>query len=198
MAEPWYTTELPPLAGPDDVKAVLGRDLTSEEQQRVVPILEKASELFRRRSGQQFTPGQSTVRLKSNGGEVRLPQRPVVTVTSVTRDDGTAVPYTLFGQVLTVPLGAHQFVRVSYTHGGVVPDVVRLCIAEIAKRVLSIDESAAAGATARMRVDGPFTTQESYAAWAVGGQTMLSPDDIALADTFNKKLGGTMVARPCR
>ena len=194
MAE--FTTTLPPLADVDDVAAAFGRDLTSDEQDRVEAILEKASELFRRRSGQQFTEGTSTVRLKVNGGEVRLTQRPVVSVASVTLDDGTDVSWSLFGSVLTVPLRSSDFVRVTYTHGGDVPDVVRLCIAELAKRVLSIDANAAAGETSHMDVDGPFTTQRSYATWAQGGQTMLAPDDLALADSFKRSYGGVVVMRP--
>lgn len=193
---PWYTTELPPLAAPEDVEAVLGRDLTSDEAKKVVPILEKASELFRRRSGQQFTPGESLVRLKVNGGEVRLPQRPVVAVQTVTADDGTPVLWSLFGSVLTVSLRSSDFVRVAYEHGGEVPDVVRLCVAEIGKRVLSIAPAAATGVTQEGHTDGPFSDQYTYATWAQGGQTMLAPDDAALADSFKKKYGGVVVMRP--
>src|SRR5690606_23180733 len=116
------------LASAADVKKALGRDLTAEELIKIEPVLDKASELFRLRSGQQFTPGTSTVRLKVNGGEVRLPQRPVVSVESVTDDHGNPVSYSLFGSVLTTHLRSHEFVRVSYTHGGEVPDVVRTAI----------------------------------------------------------------------
>src|SRR5690606_16716463 len=121
------------LASAEDVEAVLGRDLTTEEAVRVEPVLDKASELFRRASGQGFTAGTSTVRLKVNGGQVYLTQRPVVSVESVTDDDGTEVGFDLFGQWLTVDRVSHQFVRVAYSHGGAVPDLVRLTVAEVAK-----------------------------------------------------------------
>lgn len=188
--------EYVPLASSDDVKAVLGRDLTSGESAKVGAVMAKASELFRLRSGQMFTPGESVVRLKVDGGEVRLPQRPVVAVESVTRDDGTPVQWSLFGSVLTVPLRSSDFVRVTYSHGGVVPEVVKQCIAEVAARVLTVDPVAATGVTQHGKTDGPFSEQFTFAAWAVGGQTLLSPADEALAASFRVKLGHTVVLRP--
>lgn len=187
------------LATSVDVKAALGRDLTAPELVRVEAILDKASELFRSRrySGQLFTAGTSTVRLKVTADYVTLVQRPVVSVESVTMDDGTAVAFDRFGGKLTltgVPAGS--FVRVSYAHGGAVPELVRLTIAEIAKKVLSIAPAAAAGMTSNMRVTGPFTDQETYATWAQGGQTMLSPDDAATALSFRVKSYGSIIQVP--
>lgn len=184
------------LASVEDVKEALGRDLTPEELIKVEPILDKASELFRLRSGQQFTPGASTVRLKVNGGEVRLPQRPVVDVEAVTLDDGSAVAFDLFGSVLTTSLRSHAFVRVTYTHGGDVPEVVRLCIADIGRKVLEIPKAARGGLSQFSKTDGPFSESGTYAAWAVGAQTMLAPDDNALADTFRVRYGNAIVQRP--
>jgi hypothetical protein len=97
------------LAMTADVRAALGRDLTTVETIRAEPILDKASELFRNRSGQDFTAGTSTVRLKVNGGKVYLPQRPATAVTKVVivLDDGTELPVTYIqhGQWLTVSYG---------------------------------------------------------------------------------------------
>jgi len=183
------------LASANDVAESLGRDLTTEESTKVESILDKASELFRLRSGQQFTAGSSLVRLKVNGGVVRLPQRPVVSVESVTDDEGYPVGYTRFGSVLTTVLRSHQFVRVSYTHGGDVPDVVRLCIADIARKVLEIPADARGGLSQFSTTDGPFSNSGTYASWAVGGQTMLAPDDAALADTFRGHYGSVIVQR---
>jgi len=177
------------LASSTDVAEALGRDLTSDEEARVGAILDKASELFRRRSGQQFTPGTSLVRLKVNGGKVYLPQRPVVSVDSVTDDDGNAIEHTLFGQWLTTCLSSHRFVRVTYSHGAEeVPDLVRLCIAEIAAKVLSISPKARAGITQGTTTTGPFTDTETYATWAIGGQTMLAPDDDKFALSYRLKV----------
>lgn len=183
------------LATSADVKAALGRDLTPSETARVGAILDKASELFRRRSGQMFTAGSSVVRLKVNGGRVCLPQRPVVSVASVTDDRGDAVEYDLSGQWLTVPLLSHEFVTVDYSHGGTVPDVVRLAVADLARRVLLVHQDASTGVSQRSETTGPFTESQTFAAWAVGGQTMLSPDDVALADSFRAKIPTVWVQR---
>lgn len=184
------------LASTADVVAALGRELTSDEFARVGAILDKASELFRRRSGQQFTEGTSEVRLKVNGGKVFLPQRPVTAVTSVVDDDGDAVEYTQFKQWLTVPLLSHEFATVTYTHGGEVPDVVRLCIADIARKVLGISPKAMSGAVQATVTAGPYSRNETYATWAQGGQTMLAPDDAALADSFRIRIPNVIVQRP--
>lgn len=184
------------LATSDDVKAALGRDLTADETARVGAILDKASELFRRRSGQQFTTGTSTVRLKVNGGKVYLPQRPVTTVTTVVDDDGDTVAYTLFGQWLTVDMRSDQFITVTYDHGGTVPDIVRLCIADIGRKILGISPDAMSGAVQATVSAGPYSRNETYATWAQGGQTMLAPDDAALADSFKARIPGVIVQTP--
>jgi len=184
------------LASQADVEAALGRDLTSDEASRVDAILDKASELFRRRSGQDFTVGSSQVRLRVSDGKVYLPQRPVIAVTEVIDDDGNAYSTRRFKQQLTLTDCLAEFVIVTYSHGGDVPDVVRLCIADIARKVLSIDPSAVKGMTQYSETTGPFTEQQTYAAWAVGGQTMLAPDDAALADSFRRRLPSLIVQRP--
>lgn len=173
------------LASAEDVEEVLGRSLTSTEQIRVEPILNKASELFRRESGQTFTDGTSEVRLRVRGGDtVYLPQRPVVSVESVVDDDGETVEYTYRGQTLTLTQTGPLWVVVEYTHGGDVPDLVKLAVAEIGAVVLRIDSLALTGVTQTQETTGPFSRQSSYAAWAIGGATRLSPEDVALARSF--------------
>lgn len=187
------------LASEGDVKAALGRDLTTEESARVGAILDKTSELFRLRSGQQFTFGTSAVRLRVVADKVTLTQRPVVSVESVTVDEagGAAVAHGLYQSTLTVSgVQAGSFVRVEYTHGGEAPALVRLTVAEIAKKILSISAKAAAGLTSSTEVTGPYTEQEAYATWAVGGQTMLAPDDAAIAESFRVRSYGAIVQTP--
>lgn len=179
----------------------MGRDLTASELIKVEPILDAASELFRRRSGQTFTTGTSTVRLKVNGGRVYLPQVPVTTVTSVVDDDAVAVTHTLAGQWITLDVystsaDSASFVTVVYAHGGTVPDLVRTTIADLARKVLSIDDRASTGLSQFAHTEGPFTDSGTYAAWAVGGQTMLSPTDAALADSYRVKVPTVWVAAP--
>jgi hypothetical protein len=184
-----------PLASSADVATALGVDaLTAEQNQRAPGVLAKASNVFRFIAKQDFTPGTSTVRVKVDGGQVRLQQEPVTAVASVVDDHGNAVDYTRAGQLLTLthacgsrrprPLGSHEFVTVTYSHGGDVPDDVRQCIAEIAAKVLSIDKRARAGIASGTRTAGHFTEVNNYAAWAIGGATTLAPDDEKLALSF--------------
>jgi hypothetical protein len=173
------------LATADDVVEFLGRALTSAEVTRVEPILDKASELFRKESGQQFTSGTSENRLRVRGGTtVYLPQRPVVSVEALTDDDGVDVEYTRYKQEVTLDSAGPGWVRVEYTHGGAVPDLVRLAVAEIGAVVLRIDSQALAGASQTQETTGPFSRQSSYASWAIGGAARLSPDDVQLARSF--------------
>lgn len=181
------------LADQEDVEAAFGRDLTSAEEERVNAILEKASELFRLESGQEFTSGRSEVRVKVNGGRAYLRQRPATVVHSVKDDHGRDVPFTLFKQWLTVPRISHEFVIVDYSHGGAVPDLVRLTIADVARQVLSINPNAAEGVTQYSETTGPFTDQFTYATWAQGGATRLAPDDLAVARSFRVKVPNVWV-----
>lgn len=189
------------LAVAADVVAAMGRALTSSEVTQVEPILDMASELFRRRSGQMFTTGTSTVRLKVNGARVYLPQVPVTTVTSVVDDGGAAVAYTLAGNWLTLNAASASadsasFVTVAYSHGGTVPELVRLTIADLARKVLSIDPRAITGLSQFSATEGPYSDSGTYAAWAVGGQTMLSPTDAALADSYRVRIPTIWVQTP--
>lgn len=181
------------LASEADVKEAFGRDLTPDEKARVGAILDKASELFRSASRQHFTKGRSTVHLKVNGGRVYLRQRKATEVHSVRNDAGQTVPHSLLGQWLTVPLGSHGFVVVDYSHGGDVPDLVRLTIADVARQVLSINPNAAEGVTQYSETTGPFTDQFTYATWAQGGSTRLAPDDLAVAQSFKVKIPNVWV-----
>lgn len=189
------------LASEEDVARQLGRDLTSAEEERVGGILAKASGLFRRLSRQDFTAGESTVRLKVNGGEVRLEQVPAVAVAAVVDDDGVEIDHVHAGQRLTVarngcPLASHEFVTVTYTHGDEVPDLVRETIAEIAAKVLRVDPKAASGVTNGTETVGPFSNTNTYAGWAVGGTTALSPEDKDVALSYRYKGTQVIVCQP--
>lgn len=182
------------LASLSDVTAALGRDLTHEESLRVGAILDKASELFRRRSGQQFTPGESVDRVKITANWVELVQRPVNEILLVEDDDENAVAFERFeSKLFLTGRCAGRFVRVAYTHGGDVPDLVRLTVADIARKVLLIDPKAVSGVTQRGETTGPFSEQYTYATWAQGGQTMLAPDDATIAASFRVKRYGSIV-----
>lgn len=190
-----------PLAGPDDVAKVLGRDLTEAEEDRAAGVLAKASALFRRYARRDFTAGETTVRLKVNGGEVYLEQIPAAAVSEVLADDGTEIVHELFGQRLTVtrngcPLASHEFVTVTYTYDELIPDDVRETIAEIAAKVLRIPAAAAAGLASQTRSAGPFSESNTYAGWAVGGATSLSPEDRAVAESYRYRGTQVIVQQP--
>lgn len=182
------------IASLDDVEAVMGRTLTSAETPLADFALDKASEMFRREAKQRFTSGSSTVRLKINGGRVRLTQYPVVTVSTVVNDDAEAVTYTRVGQWLNVSLSSGQYVTVTYSHGGDAPDLVRLAIAEVAARHVLLDDQARKGVSQFAHTEGPFTESGTFAAWAVGGQVTLSPEDKALARSFRAVVPTILVA----
>ncbi|WP_043737669.1 hypothetical protein [Nocardia asiatica] len=189
------------LASDEDVADVLGRSLTESETARVAGILIKASDLFRKIAGQDFTPGESTVRLKVEGGCVRLAQSPVEDVESVVDDEGLEVDFTVRDQWLRVtrngyPLASHEFVTVTYSHGGPVPDLVRITIAEIAAKVLDIPKEAKASIASQSRTVGPFSENNTYAAWAVGGATSLSPEDRAIAESYRYRGTKVIVQQP--
>jgi len=186
------------LASAVDVAAVLGRELTSDETARVGAILDEASVKFRREARQQFTPGTSTVRLKVNGRRVFLPQRPVNDV-HVVADPDTAAPleYSIEdGSWLVVDRSSARFVRVTYSHGGVVPDDIRLAVAALAKRVLLIPRDAEQGKTQVSSTDGPFTDAYTIATWAQGAQVLLSPEDVRLARSYRVAVPRVWVAQP--
>lgn len=181
------------LATEEDVTDALGRDLTPDEQARIGAILDKASELFRSASGQTFTAGRSTVRVKVNGGRAFLRQKPVTVVHSVASDDGRDVSWARIGRWLSIPKRSHEFVNVDYSHGGQVPDLVRLTIADIARQILSIDPVASSGVSQFSETTGPFTDQLTYATWAQGGATRLSPEDLAVARSFQVRIPNVWV-----
>lgn len=185
--------ELAALATADDVAAAFGRPLTEEEAGRADWILARLSDLFRREARQDFTVASYTHRVKVNGGHVRLPRSPVISVEAVRDDWGNPVVWEQRQGYLAVPLRSDAFVVVVYTAGyAEVPGVVVSQIADAARRVLSIAPEAAAGISQIHETTGPFSGQMSVASWAVGGQTMLSPDDIRLARSYRPARAGNV------
>lgn len=183
------------LASKKDVEALIGRDLTAGEVQRLPEILAKLSELFRAESGQAFTPGTSTQLVKVNGGKAYLRQRPVVSVSSVELENGSEITgFRCRGQWLYVPGVANGMVWVTYSHGAEeIPDLVRTTIADAARQVLEIDPAAVSGRSQESEGTGPFVGSTSYATWAQGGSTRLSPEDRVTARGFRVRTGNVWV-----
>lgn len=181
-----------PLASVSDLEAALGRDLNETEKRRAEFVLDKLSAAFRDRARQTFTVEQYTHRLKVDGGGRLFPTRtPLLAVHSVTTDDGTPVAWQLRHGFVQVDMPASDFLVVTYSAGlAEVPATVRLQLADSARRILTIPDAAAQGATQSTDTTGPFTQSRQYATWAVGGQALLSPDDQALADSYRPRRAG--------
>lgn len=181
------------LASPEDVAGVLGRSLTEEEGPRVDHLLKLLSEKFCKEAKSRFVIETFTHRVKVNGGHARPRRTPLLDVLSVVDDDGVPVPYRQRHGYVAVDLPSDRFVVMTYRAGyEQVPAAVVEQIVDSVLRVLRIDPQAASGATQSTQTAGPFSTNRSFAAWAVGGQTTLSPDDIALARTYRPKRAGNV------
>src|SRR5688572_4393625 len=84
---------MPDLATTTDLAARLGRALTATEATRAVPYLADASQRIRTYTRQTFTAeAGDTVVLRPVGMELRLPQRPVTAVNSVTAVGWAGIP----------------------------------------------------------------------------------------------------------
>jgi len=169
------------LATIANVEARLGRSLTAGETTKANAWLTDASAMFVQRAVQQFEVGNSVIRLFPRDGVVRLVQRPVITVNSVTDLDGNTIDFTYDGFQSLYELGSYTPVKVDYDHGSAtIPDDVVAVVAGMVVRTLQIPADAAAGI--QQQSVGPFS--QSYANWAVGGQVLMSPSDIELANAY--------------
>lgn len=172
------------LATIADVEARLGRALTASELPKAQAWLEDASALFVQRATQQFEVGESRVRLFPRDGVVRLVQRPVIDVVSVKDIDGVEIDFTFDGHQSIYDLGSYSPVIVEYEHGSAeIPADVIATVAGMVVRTLQIAPDAVSGVT--QQSVGPFS--QSYAAWAVGGQVMMSPAEEKVANAYREK-----------
>jgi len=172
------------LATIADVEARLGRELTTSEDSQATAWLIDASAMFVQRARQKFEVSESTVRLFPRDGIVRLVQRPVIEVTSVTDIDGSEIDFTYDGHQSIYELGTYSPVIVTYDHGSdTIPEDVVAVVAGMVVRTLLIPDDAAAGI--QQQSVGPFS--QSYANWAVGRQVLMSPSDIEVANYYREK-----------
>lgn len=132
--------------------------------------LERAIQRVCAYTRQGITSGTSTVSLSY---PYTLPQRPVVSITSVTDADGveiTAEEYTLRGQMLVLdsPPGV---ITVTYTHGfTTVPDEIKEVVCSIAARM----QAAPAGLMAGYSTESADGEQIGYGADAYAGVAELT------------------------
>jgi len=172
------------LATIADVEARIGRSLTAGETSQATAWLSDASSMFVQRAVQKFEVSESTVRLFPRDGIVRLVQRPVIEVVTVKDIDGVEIDYTYDGHQSIYELGTYSPVIVNYEHGSAtIPDDVVAVVAGMVVRTLLVPDDAAAGI--QQQSVGPFS--QSFAAWAVGRQVLMSPSDIEVANYYRDK-----------
>lgn len=192
---------LAPLATADDVEARLGRSLTADEAERIDAVIADASAKVRNYTGQQFTRETTTDRFRVRRGIVKLPQRPVIAVSSVIsvlsgqptffRWDGIDRVSFLMSELdefewNPVRLAPHPpAVEITYTHGyDELPDDIVGVVCSIVTRTLG------------RRPEDSAVSQESIAGYsysigsagAAGGFGLL-PDERATLDGY-KGAGG--------
>lgn len=142
----------------------------------------RASTRVRAYTGQRISTGSSTIRAR--GPVVRLPERPVTAVTSVTDSDGVVltvdVDYELVGQDLTLPTSG-EF-TVVYSHGfATVPDGVLEVVCTIAARLGATDTSVASGVVQEQ--SGSVSQTFGWDAWK-GLSSLTSEEKRVLDRTF--------------
>lgn len=202
------------LASADDLSVRLGRDFTATEAARADVLLTDASAKIRKYTRQTFDlVADDVVVLRGPGGEIRLPQRPVIDVTRVVALGGNGLPDVtladwLWDGIDMVHLGTGNYIlnlpevwwddegypgtyRVTYSHGyAEAPDDVVAVACAMVLRTLT-NPSTAGGVTGE--TIGPY----SYRLDSPGGglavvMTKADQDDLA---HYRPKTGQITVRR---
>jgi len=158
--------DLPPLASAADV-AEWGFTVSTASVKR-------ASARIRGYLSQQVTTGTSTI--TARGPAFRLPQRPVVSVASVTDSDGKAVEFELAGSVVTT--ASLDLLTITYSHGHTeLPEELIELVCQVASRLDVPNASLAAGV--QSEGTGPFSVGYGWDAWkAQAGLTQGEKDTL--------------------
>jgi len=193
-------TTPPNLVAETDVEGSLGRDMTDAELARFNTIATRLSSEFRKATatsgpGQLITAGNSVAEFNViDGRYVRLYQRPVTAVNSVTDHHGNTVGFDLHDQTLTLH-HAHGIRRVTvdYNHGWAsVPAEIVAALADDAAQTLLTPIEQAQGVSQKSETVGPYQETVTYAAWAIGAGAKLSPSTRALAVSYGVSLPRTL------
>lgn len=150
---------MPAFASWEDVQARLGVPVEPEERSRATTLLELASDAIRTVARQRIDRASSSYTCAPAGSRILLPERPVVSIESVT--DDSDIPYdgwSLDGDYLTDVAFAGR-VTIEYTHGfDPVPlTIVGVCL-EVVTRVWVNPGSVAAESYGSERVNYANTT----------------------------------------
>lgn len=193
-----------PLATTADVEERLGRSLTSAETDRIDALLADASATVRTYTGQQFTKATTTDKLRIRNGVIRLPQRPVASVSSVVDPNANAVLYTFDGidriytgtnvpdtftfEAWSTPLNV---LTVTYVHGyDDIPDDIVGVVCSMASRALGVNPTAAAVVQEAV---GPFS--RSVGSIGAAGAIGLLPAERETLDRY-RSVGGFVQTGP--
>jgi hypothetical protein len=183
---------LDPLATVADLEARLGRTLTGTDADRAMALLTDASATVRNRTGQTFVAETTTARLRVRGTLLRLPQRPVTAVNTITAAGGDTVGFTWHaGDTLTLAaVPAAGWVDVNYDHGyDDVPDDIVGVVCNIAGRAFGTpsDEGGYQSETI-----GTYSYAMGVAA-AAGASGLLN-DERAILDRYTRVGGYAWIA----
>jgi hypothetical protein len=194
------------LAALSDVEDRLGRDLNPGEINRAKAALNDVSAMVRSYTRRTFTYEQTTQRLRPVGGKVVLPQRPVVSVDTVsvlgdlgqritlpafTWDGGNEIwIYSDSGQIINLSESLYDLflyrtplVEVTYTHGYTTnPDDIIAIVAGKAATIIALPSSGS-GVMSSESAEG-YSYQ--IAAFARNGPLALTDADRAVLNTYRR------------
>lgn len=188
------------LAGVDDLADRLGKTLVGADAVRAQSLLVDASAKVRSYTGQDINLATTTTRLRVRNGRSTLPQRPIVSITSVVDVNGVAITgYQQRGDVLyfgSVLLNeweieprrtALKLIDVTYVHGfddGDIPEILVAIVCQVAGRAFGTPSTDAGVTQENM---GSYGYQLGTAAGS--GPVGLLPDEKAELDAWKRELG---------
>lgn len=181
------------FATPEDVATLIQRDLSAADTATVEYLLDLATAVVQGYTGQKIERASSTVTLKPRSGKVRLPQRPVVSVTSVVGVNGLAVFWefdgigTITASSIPIANGPDEPVglwtkplRVTYEHGyDPVPSDISAVVTQVAARAFGTPPDRSG-----LSQEGISTYQYSIGPAAAQGPLGLMAGERAVLDRY--------------
>lgn len=195
------------LATLPELQARLTTLITADQEERAYALLADVSAAVRAYTGQEIEEStDSNKRLRVRNGVVRLPQRPVTAVASITDEDGNTVGYTWDGldrlRVDSRPIDGFErnysltfpyrvdTVLVTYTHGfSTIPADIVAVVCQIAARAIG---SPATESGITQEALGAYSYSRGGAAGA--GPFGLLADERAVLDRYRTPIGNIQVA----
>lgn len=147
----------------------------------------RASSRVRGYLRQRVSPGTSTI--TARGPVFRLTERPVVSITSVVDEAGSAIPWESRGSIVTVPSIGQ--VTVTFEHGySELPDELAELVCQVAARIegLSAATALAQGVQQQQQLAGPFQENVTYGWDAWKAQAGLSQGEKDTLDRYWPRL----------